>query len=199
MQKIAIAVHGGAGADSGFIKQNKTAYENSLRNVIKKGYAIIEKGGAAIDAVEEAVRELEDNYLFNAGRGSALNNKGEVEMDACIMNGKNLLAGAVSMVKNVKNPITLARYVLEHTKHVILSGNGALEFGKNNNIELETDAYFITAHQYDLFIEERDKKTLQQLLQQRVHGTVGAVAVDKQGMLLPQLQQAALQIAWKEG
>src|SRR5947208_11229153 len=108
MQKIAMAIHGGAGSDSDFIKQNKAAYENSLRNVIKKGYAIIEKGGAAIDAVEESVRELEDNYLFNAGRGSALNNKGEVEMDACIMNGKNLLAGAVSMVKNIKNPITLA-------------------------------------------------------------------------------------------
>jgi beta-aspartyl-peptidase (threonine type) len=181
MQKIAMAIHGGAGSDSDFIKQNKAAYENSLRNVIKKGYAIIEKGGAAIDAVEEAVRELEDNYLFNAGRGSALNNKGEVEMDACIMNGKDLQAGAVSMVKNVKNPVTLARYVMEHTKHVMLSGNGALEFGKNKNIELETDAYFITEHQYDLFMEERDKKTLQQLLQQRVHGTVGAVAVDKQG------------------
>jgi beta-aspartyl-peptidase (threonine type) len=181
MQKIVIAIHGGAGPDSNYINQNKNAYEEGLKNAITKAYKILERGGTAIDAVEEAVRNLEDNYLFNAGRGSALNNKGEVEMDASIMEGKNLQAGAVSMVQNVKNPITLARYIMENTNHVLVSGNGALELAKNENIELEADAYFITTHQYDLFIEERDKKSMEELLKQRVHGTVGAVAVDKKG------------------
>ena len=183
MQKIAIAIHGGAGPDSEYIKQNKTGYEKGLKHAIEAGYKILEKGGSAIDAVEEAVRNLEDNFLFNAGRGSALNNKGEVEMDASIMEGKELQAGAVSMVRNVKNPITLARYIMENTNHVLVSGNGALELAKNKNIELEADAYFITTHQYDLFIEERDKKSMEELLKQRVHGTVGAVAVDKKGNL----------------
>ena len=181
MQKISIAIHGGAGPDSDYIKQNKTGYEKGLKHALEAGYKILEKGGSSIDAVEEAVRKLEDNYLFNAGRGSALNNKGEVEMDASIMDGKKLQAGAVSMVKNVKNPIALARYIMENTNHVLVSGNGALELAKSKDIELEADAYFITTHQYDLFVEERDKKSMDELLKQRIHGTVGAVAVDKKG------------------
>ncbi len=181
MKKIAIAIHGGAGPDSDYIKQNKTDYENGLKHALEAGYKTLEKGGSAVDAVEVAVKCLEDNYLFNAGRGSALNNKGEVEMDASIMEGKHLQAGAVSMVRNVKNPVALARYIMEHTNHVLVSGHGALELAKNKNIELEADAYFITTHQYDLFIEEGDKKSMDKLLKQRVHGTVGAVAVDKHG------------------
>jgi beta-aspartyl-peptidase (threonine type) len=181
MQKIAIAVHGGAGPDSDYIKQNKKEYEEGLRTALTAAYKILEQGGSSLDAVEEAVRHLEDNELFNAGRGSALNNKGEVEMDAAIMDGKDIKAGAISMVRNVKNPVTLARFVMEHTNHVMLSGNGALEFAKGEDIVLEADAYFITSHQYDLFMEERDTKSLQELLRQRIHGTVGAVAVDKNG------------------
>ncbi|MBV9963105.1 MAG: isoaspartyl peptidase/L-asparaginase, partial [Parafilimonas sp.] len=181
MQKISIAIHGGAGPDSDYIKQNKTGYTNGLEKAIKSAYRVLEKGGSATDAVQEAVLQLEDNPLFNAGRGSALNNKGEIEMDSSIMEGETLQAGAVSMVQRVKNPVKLARYVMEHTNHVMLSGNGALQFGKSKDIELEADAYFITPHQYDLFMEERDKNFLQDVLKQRVHGTVGAVAVDKKG------------------
>jgi beta-aspartyl-peptidase (threonine type) len=181
MNKIAMAVHGGAGPDSDYIKENISGYEEGLRNALSAGYTILEKGGAALDAVEEAVRHLENNELFNAGRGSAVNNKGEVEMDASIMDGKTVKAGAVSMVKNVKNPVTLARLIMENTNHVMLSGNGALEFAENENIQLEADAYFITSHQYDLFIEDRDTKSLQEMLKQRIHGTVGAVAVDTKG------------------
>jgi beta-aspartyl-peptidase (threonine type) len=177
-------VHGGAGPDSDYIKQNRTGYEEGLKKALTEGYKILEKGGSALDAVEIAVRHLEDNYLFNAGRGSALNNKGEVEMDASVMDGKSIKAGAVSMVQNVKNPVSLARYIMENTNHVMLSGNGALEFAKNESIELEADSYFITEHQYDLYMEERDTKSLQELLKQRIHGTVGAVAVDKNGNIV---------------
>jgi beta-aspartyl-peptidase (threonine type) len=178
---IAMAVHGGAGPDSDFIKQQRAEYEEGLKKALTAGYRLLEKGGTALDAVEAAVCSLEDNELFNAGRGSAINHKGEVEMDASIMDGKMKKAGAVSMVKNVKNPITLAKFILNNTHHVLLSGNGALELAKAENIELETDAYFISSHQYDLFLEERDTKSLQELLKQRIHGTVGAVAVDTNG------------------
>src|SRR4051794_12345505 len=121
MQNIAMAVHGGAGPDSDYIHKNRQGYEDGIRNALQIGYKVLEKGGSALDAVEEAVCNLEDNDLFNAGRGSALNNKGEVEMDASIMDGKKIKAGAVSMVKNVKHPITLARFVMENTSHVMLS------------------------------------------------------------------------------
>jgi beta-aspartyl-peptidase (threonine type) len=181
MKKIAIAVHGGAGPDSEFIKQNMQGYEDGLKDAIMAGHKILEKGGSALDAVEEAVKHLEDNPLFNAGRGSAVNNKGEVEMDASIMDGKNLKAGAVSMVKNVKNPIELARYIMKNTNHVMLSGNGALQFAEDENMQLEPDSYFVTNHQYEEFLEERDNKSMQQMLKKRIHGTVGAVAVDSDG------------------
>lgn len=183
MQNIAMAIHGGAGPDSDFIKENKAAYIESLRKALISGYSALEKHGSALDAVEEAVRNLENDPLFNSGRGSALNNKGEVEMDAAIMDGEKLKAGAVSMVTNVKNPVTLARFVMENTNHVMLSGNGALEFAKNEDIELCPDSYFVTDHQMKEFLEKCDKEDLQQLLRKRIHGTVGAVALDVKGNL----------------
>lgn len=183
MENIAIAIHGGAGRDSEFIKENKAAYIEGLKKGIACGYRVLEKGGSALDAVEEAVKNLEDNSLFNAGRGSALNSKGEVEMDAAIMDGETLKAGAVSMITNVKNPIVAARRVMERSNHVFLSGDGALEFAKNQNIELAPDSYFITDHQHEEFMQICNKEDMQQLLRQRIHGTVGAVAVDKQGNL----------------
>jgi beta-aspartyl-peptidase (threonine type) len=183
MSHWAIAVHGGAGPDSNYIKQNIPGYENGLRIAITAAQKILEKGGCALDAVEEAVRCLEDDPLFNAGRGSALNNKGEVEMDASIMDGERVKAGAISMVKNVKHPISLARLVMDKTNHVLLSGYGATELAKDNDIELETDTYFITTHQHDLLMESREKESMQELLQKKIHGTVGAVALDKNGNL----------------
>lgn len=126
---------------------------------------------------------LEDNPLFNAGRGSALNCKGEVEMDASIMNGKNLKAGAVSMVRNVKNPVSLARIIMNKTKHVLLSGYGALEIAKNEGIHFETDSYFVTEYQQALFKKYSKHETVQQILEKKIYGTVGAVALDKRGNL----------------
>src|SRR2546430_2518739 len=108
MNKIAIAVHGGAGPDSDFIKKHVREYEKGLEASIDAGYAELEKGGTAVDAVEAAIKALEDNQHFNAGKGSALNERAEVEMCASIMSGYDLSSGAVAIVKNVRNPISLA-------------------------------------------------------------------------------------------
>jgi beta-aspartyl-peptidase (threonine type) len=181
MEKIAIVIHGGAGPDSEFIKQNKGRYEEGLKQAVQSGYEVLKTGGTAVAAVEKAVQTLEDNGIFNAGHGSALNTNGEVEMDASIMSGESLKAGAVSMVKNVKNPVSLARLVLENTNHVLISGYGAMEFAANENVPLETDSYFISAHSREEFLQERNQHSIQEMLKKRIHGTVGAVAVDAQG------------------
>jgi beta-aspartyl-peptidase (threonine type) len=178
METFAIAVHGGAGSDSEFIKQHKAEIEQGLKDALKAGNDILAKGGKALDAVTAAVKSLEDNYLFNAGRGSALNRKGEVEMDASIMDGKTRTSGAVSMVNNVRNPVELARIVMEKTSHVFLSGHGALEVAKNENITLEFDSYFITDEQIKLYFDARDSDEAHEILRKRIHGTVGAVALD---------------------
>src|SRR4051812_32780183 len=117
MNNFGLIVHGGAGDDSDFIRKNKSGIEEGLRDAVKAGFRILKRGGSSVDAVEAAVNVLENNELFNAGKGSALNAKGEVEMDASIMNGEDLSAGAVAIVKNIKNPVGLARIVMEKTNH----------------------------------------------------------------------------------
>jgi L-asparaginase / beta-aspartyl-peptidase len=136
MKKVAIAVHGGAGNDSAFIRENKSQYEAGLKEAVLEAYSVLKTGGSALDAVSIAVASLEDNPFFNAGRGSALNCNGEVEMDASIMNGADLKAGAIAMVRNIKNPVKLARAVMENTSHVLLAGYGALEFAKGIGMSL---------------------------------------------------------------
>src|SRR4051812_37605470 len=113
MSKLTIVVHGGAGPGSEFIKTNIDSYKQGLREAVDTGYSVLEAGGSALDAVEAAVNSLEDNPLFNSGRGSALNEKAEVEMDASIMDGKTMKSGGVAIVKNIKNPVTLARAIME--------------------------------------------------------------------------------------
>ncbi|MCO5252329.1 MAG: isoaspartyl peptidase/L-asparaginase [Candidatus Kapabacteria bacterium] len=180
MKNIAIAVHGGAGQDSEFIQLNQIAYKAGLVDAVNTGYKILKQGGSALDAVEHAVRFLEDNTLFNSGRGSALNTKGEVEMDASIMDGSSNSAGAVSIVRNVKNPVTLARFIMDNSSHVFISGQGALEIAKENNLELEVDSYFITEHRVDELINEL-KDDSEDIIRKRPNGTVGAVALDTAG------------------
>lgn len=181
---FSIAVHGGAGDDTEFIRQNFTAYELALKEATEAGNKILADGGTAIDAVQKSVMILEDNPLFDAGRGSALNAEGVIVMDASIMNGKNLSSGAVSMLRNVKNPITLARYIMEHSACVFLSGDGALKYAKKEEgILLEPDAYFVTGQQVEEFIKTRNQEQLQDILKKKTHGTVGAVALDRQGNL----------------
>jgi beta-aspartyl-peptidase (threonine type) len=187
MNKITMLVHGGAGPDSEYIKKNIEGYRQGLQEAVNAGYSVLEDGGSSLDAVEAAVNYLEDNPLFNAGRGSALNEKAEVEMDASIMDGKTMNSGAVAIVKNVKNPVTLARAVMEKTKHIYLGDKGALELAHKLDLRLMPEAYFITDHAYEQYISatEEEANSIDQAgeyeVEKKEHGTVGAVAVDRDG------------------
>ena len=189
MNKIAIVVHGGAGPDSEFIQNNIEQYKKGLEEALNSGYRVLEDGGSALDAVEAAINSLEDNPLFNSGRGSALNEKAEIEMDASIMNGKDLNSGAVAIVKNVKNPVTLARAIMEKTKHIYIGNAGALEFAQEIGLKIMPEAYFITDHAFQQYSKslkkEESKNGLEEAgryqAERKSHGTVGAVALDKAG------------------
>ena len=181
-QSVAIAVHGGAGEDSAFIKNNKEAYEAGLKEAILEGYAILQKGGSALDAVTAAVISLENNILFNAGRGSAFNNAGQVEMDASIMNGADLKAGATAMVSNVKNPVVLAREIMTNTNHVFIAGKDADDFAKDRKLLLAEDSYFKTPHQQEEYLKTK-AESIEAKLKKVIKGTVGAVALDSAGNL----------------
>lgn len=188
MNKIAIAIHGGAGPDSERIKQNIKEYKQGLKEALDEAYAMLEEGSSAVDAVEAAIKTLEDNPLFNAGKGSALTEDANVEMCASIMNGFDLKCGAAAIVKNVRNPIRLARQIMEKTKHIYLGSIGAAEFAKQINLPMEPDAYFITEHQFEQYEKTRKKENDngQQLAIEQLdkkHGTVGAVALDLKGNL----------------
>jgi len=186
MSNIAIAIHGGAGPDSEQIKKNIDGYKKGIEEAVSTGYKILEEGGSSLDAVEAAVNALENNPLFNAGRGSALNENAEVEMDASIMNGKDKKCGAVAIVRHVKNPVTLARAVMEKTPHIYLGDMGATEFARQIHIEMRPDAYFFTEYNYEQFesaIHEQHREPREAAdvqLRRKEHGTVGAVALDKE-------------------
>jgi len=166
-----------------FTPEQEKAYHEKLSEALQAGYAIITNSGTAVDAVEAAVRILEDSPLFNAGKGSVFNCEGQNEMDASIMNGKNLKAGAVAQIHGVKNPISLARIVMQKTKHVFLSGNGALDVARKEGILFEPDTYFITEHQLKAFQKANVQQLTHQTSKKKMHGTVGAVALDKRGNL----------------
>src|SRR5262245_13150599 len=141
MPKIAIAVHGGAGTidRNDMTPHMEAAYLDGLKAALDAGYSLLEKGAAAVNAVKVAALVLEDNILFNAGRGSVFTKTGEHEMDAAIMDGATLNAGAVAGVKNIRNPIELAAEVMWHSDHVFLSGQGANDFANKLGIKKETD------------------------------------------------------------
>lgn len=186
MNKIAIAIHGGAGPDSDYIRKNLKEYKRGLQEAIEAGYSVLQQGSSAVDAVETAIKILEDNPLFNAGKGSALTEKAEVEMCSSIMQGFDLKCGAAAIVKNVRNPIRLARSVMERTRHIYLGSTGAAQFAKEINLPMEPDAYFITEHQFETYESTRRKinDNGQQLAIEQLdkkHGTVGAVALDIRG------------------
>lgn len=180
MDKIAIAIHGGAGHDSLFIQENQQDYEKELKIAILEGYAFLKAGGNALDAVIAAVKVLENHPLFNAGRGSALNIQGNVEMDAAIMDGKELKAGAVALVNNVKNPIELAFAVMTKTNHVFLAGKDADIFATEMGLITKEPSYFITDYQQEE-LAKLEKQGHEILLKKRNKGTVGAVALDVDG------------------
>jgi L-asparaginase / beta-aspartyl-peptidase len=182
MKKLAVAIHGGAGVDSEFIRSNRDAYDDALKTAAEIAYQYLNRGKSSVDAVEAAVMSMEDNPLFNCGHGSALNGDGRAEMEAAIMEGRDLRSGAAAILRNVKNPIALCRMIMENTKHNSLGGEGALAYAKEMDLSVEPDMYFVTVHRYNEFIEER-KKNLQLLERTSASGTVGAIALDRHGNL----------------
>jgi len=182
-----ISIHGGAGTidKSLMTNEKELAYTHALQTAIDAGYEVLESGKSAIKAVTAAVCELENSPLFNAGRGAVFNSLGQHEMDASIMDGKTLHAGAIAAVRNVKNPVYLANLVREHSDHVLLVGDGALEFAEKFKVDIETDAYFHTDQRYSQWqkIKDSDDFQLDHTSDKKYLGTVGAVALDKNGNL----------------
>ena len=184
--KYALAVHGGAGTISP--DQLTPALEHDLRAGLRQsleaGRAILQNGDSSLDAVMAAVQVLEDNPLFNAGRGAVFTSAGTHEMDAAIMDGKTLAAGAVGCVQRVRNPIKLARGVMEKTPHILLAGKGAEEFARELGLEVVEDKYFFTEQRWRALERVRRIRTNSHALSdQDRHGTVGAVALDRNGNL----------------
>ncbi|MEE3153787.1 MAG: isoaspartyl peptidase/L-asparaginase [Candidatus Neomarinimicrobiota bacterium] len=173
--EFSIAIHGGAGTITrkNMTPEKENAYRSKLKETLNVGYSILNKGGTSLDAVEATIRIMENSELFNAGKGAVFTNAGTNELDASIMDGRNLKAGAVARVKTVKNPISAARKVMEETWHVMLSGDGADKFAKEQGLDIVDPNYFYTQRRWDSL-----KK-----IQVEKHGTVGCVALDKHGNL----------------
>lgn len=183
MKQHAIAIHGGAGTilKSIMTDEKEAAYKSALQDALLAGEKVLEAKGSALDAVEMAVRSLEDNELFNAGKGSVFTHDGKHEMDASIMDGKNLMAGAVAGIDKVKNPVSFARMVMEKTEHVFLSGAGAMELAHKLNVQQMPDTYFITQQRFNQLSEIRNSDKMQLDHSDKKFGTVGAVALDVHG------------------
>ena len=190
MKQHAIAIHGGAGTilKSLMNPEKEMSYKKGLEDALLAGDAVLSNGGTALDAVEAAVRSMEDSPLFNAGKGAVFTNDGKNEMDASIMDGSNLMAGAVSGVRNIKNPVTLSRAVMEKSEHVYLSGLGAMEFAEKMKMEFAPDEYFFVQQRYDQLQSAKQSDTMVldhtgDTLEQgeKKFGTVGAVALDIHG------------------
>jgi beta-aspartyl-peptidase (threonine type) len=188
MTNFGIAVHGGAGTilKSELPIEKEKEYHVALKEAIQRAYSILGKGGSALVAVEEAVIFLEDCELFNAGKGSVFTSAGTHEMDASIMDGKSLQAGAVSLIKHIKNPITLARLILEKSDHILLASDGAEEFAFANGLEKVSPDYFYNESRYQqwLSVKDSDISVLDHsVIKEKKLGTVGAVALDCNGNL----------------
>ncbi|HEY4757652.1 MAG TPA: isoaspartyl peptidase/L-asparaginase, partial [Chthoniobacterales bacterium] len=190
--RIALVLHGGAGTidRNSMTPEREREYRAGIENALRAGHAILQTGGASVDAVEATVRVLEDDPHFNAGRGSVFTSAGTNEMDAAIMDGKTLRAGAVGALEHVRNPIVLARAVMEKSKHVMMVGTGAEEFAKRNGIELADSKYFFTQRRWDALQKIKAKAKAGAdgsekfiISEAERHGTVGAVARDSQGNL----------------
>ena len=187
MKKFAIAIHGGAGTiDPTLMTEEKEInYRAGLEIALMHAEKILQQGGSAMDAVEASVISLEENILFNAGRGAVFTHEGTHEMDASIMSGIDLSAGAVAGITGVRNPIKLARAVKENTQHVLLIGKGAEAFARQMNFQFEKDEYFFSQQRFDDWqqIMHTDKMELDHHVPGSKTGTVGAVALDHFGNL----------------
>ncbi|WP_281987913.1 isoaspartyl peptidase/L-asparaginase family protein [Aquimarina aggregata] len=190
-----IVIHGGAGT---ILKKNMTPekeaeFRAKLTEAIRVGHTILKNGGTSLEAVEKTINILEDSPLFNSGKGAVFTNEGVNELDASIMDGNTLNAGAVAGVKTVKNPINLAKEVMLNSPHVLLSGKGAEAFAKEQNIELVDPSYFYTEHRMKALKQVKEKLKNKEankttafydpLIKDSKFGTVGCVALDKNGNL----------------
>ncbi len=176
-----IVIHGGAGTinKENFSPQLEQEYRSKLLQALTTGYRIIETGGTSVDAVEATLVILEDSPLFNAGKGAVFASNGKNEMDASIMDGQTLQAGAVSGVKHLKNPVKAARLVMDESRHVLLYGDGAETFAGKHDLEFVSEDYFFTERRWQSLLKARNSATAKE----KKHGTVGAVALDRQGNL----------------
>ncbi|RXG33085.1 isoaspartyl peptidase/L-asparaginase family protein [Leeuwenhoekiella marinoflava] len=194
-QKFAIIIHGGAGT---ILKENMTdslekAYKAKLTEAIQTGHKILENGGTSLEAVQRTINVMENSPLFNSAKGAVFTHDGKNELDASIMDGKTLNAGAIAGVTNVKNPINLAYEVMTNSEHVLLSGKGAEAFAKEKGIEQVDPSYFFTEKRYNSLqrILEREKQDsiskaaafYDPFIKDEKFGTVGCVALDKNGNL----------------
>lgn len=186
---FAMVIHGGAGT---ILRQNMTpvmerAYIDTLTIALRTGYQILARGGSSLDAVEATIRVMEDSPIFNAGKGAVFTSNGVNELDASIMDGKTLGAGAVAAVEHVRNPISLARLVMEKSPHVMMVGAGAEEFAKSQGVKMVPPYYFWTERRWREYEREKAQadsgKTGMESGAERHFGTVGAVALDKAGNL----------------
>ena len=175
--RIAIVIHGGAGIilKENISKSKEDSIINKLDEAISKGWKLLNEGKSSELAVIETIKILEDSPLFNAGKGSVFNSEGKVENDASIMRGNDLNAGASSGTSNVKNPITLAADVMNHSDHVFLSGEGAENFAKDRNLEIVENEYFHTKFRYNQLLNKKEDNK---------YGTVGCVAIDHNGNIV---------------
>jgi beta-aspartyl-peptidase (threonine type) len=209
-EKFILVVHGGAGTilPSELTPEREAAYKAGLRSALEIGYNVLKNNGSALDAVTEAVKVLEDNPLFNAGKGSVFTNAGTNEMDAAIMDGKKRAAGSVAGVKTIRNPIMAARAVMEKSAHVMLTGPGAEQFAADHNCEVVDPSYFYTRERWEALQRVKVEDSINNQIRKRAaimkdsvtkpkqvavtesafyhnsrYGTVGAVALDKSGSL----------------
>lgn len=188
--EFGLVIHGGAGSvERGmYTEEQESAYKEKLKEALEVGYNILSEGGTALDAVENVIHVMEESSLFNAGVGSVLTNAETVEMDAAVMDGSTLNAGTVAGIKHIKSPITLARAVMEKSKHVMMIGEGAEAFAKELGMEPVRNEYFITDKRLKQIqhvkAEERKKQTSSlDVIPDLKFGTVGCAVLDKQGNL----------------
>jgi L-asparaginase / beta-aspartyl-peptidase len=184
--KVAIVIHGGAGTitKGSMTTDMETEYRAKLTEALNTGYKVLTDGGTSMDAVEAAIKIMEDSPLFNAGKGAVYSHDRTIELDASIMDGKTLKAGAVAGVKHIKNPIQLARLVMEKTWHVMLTGEGAEKFAVEQGIELVPQEYFKTERRWRQIQDILEKEHADSLKNDSTiekHGTVGCVAIDQLG------------------
>jgi beta-aspartyl-peptidase (threonine type) len=186
MNTFSIAIHGGAGTlvKGMMTPEKEQEYKGALKRALDTGYLILVNGGSAVEAVEEAVVILENSHLFNAGKGSVFTATETHEMDASIMDGKTLNAGAVSLISGIKNPVSLAKDVMQKSEHVFLAGDGAMQFAKQLNYKIEEDSYFYDKFRHDQWKQIKDTDSFQldhSVKKDSKFGTVGAVACDQNG------------------